>query len=102
MTRRPFDLVTLFNTSTTRPAEWPDLFRRIRGLLAPGGASALVSMMAGDTRARSSSTSPVAARRVWRRCRASTTDGEPARQRLPRHRIDETRPGESVYGIVAR
>ena len=100
----PFDLVTLFNNIYYfDPAEWPDLFRRIRGWLAPGGALALVSMMRGDT---------LGALEFDIACRC--TEGLAPLPRLNNltaslrvsgfHDIESTKlvPGESVYGIVAR
>lgn len=100
----PFDLVTLYNNIYYfDPAEWPDLFRRIRGWLAPGGALALVSMMRGD------SLGSIAADVVFR-----CTKGLAPLPRLNNptaslrvsgfHDIEATKlmPGESVYGILAR
>ncbi len=100
----PFDLVTLYNNIYYfDPAEWPDLFRRIRGWLAPGGALALVSMMRGDT---------LGALEFDIACRC--TEGLAPLPRLNNltaslrvsgfHDIESTKlvPGESVYGIIAR
>ncbi len=100
----PFDLVTLYNNIYYfDPAEWPELFRRIRGWLAPGGALALVSMMRGDS---------LGALEFDIACRC--TEGLAPLPRLNNltvslrvsgfHNIESTKlvPGESVYGIVAR
>jgi SAM-dependent methyltransferase len=100
----PFDLVTLYNNIYYfDPAEWPELFRRIHGWLAPGGALALVSMMRGDT------LGALGADVVFR-----CTQGLAPLPRLNNltaslrvngfREIESTKliPGESVYGIVAR
>lgn len=100
----PFDLVTLYNNIYYfDPAEWPELFRRIRDWLAPGGALALVSMMRGDS---------LGALEFDIACRC--TEGLAPLPRLNNltaslrvsgfHDIEATKlmPGESVYGILAR
>jgi len=100
----PFDLVTLYNNIYYfDPTEWPELFRRIRGWLTPGGALALVSMMRGDS---------LGALEFDIACRC--TEGLAPLPRLNNltaslrvsgfHDIESTKlvPGESVYGILAR
>jgi SAM-dependent methyltransferase len=100
----PFDLVTLYNNIYYfEPEEWPELVRRVRGWLAPGGALALVSMMRGDT------LGSLGADIVFR-----CTEGLAPLPHLNNltatlrvggfHDITSAKlvPGESVYGIIAR
>ncbi len=100
----PFDLVTLYNNIYYfDPAEWPELFRRIRGWLAPGGALALVSMMRGDS--LGALEFDIACRCTMGLAPLPRLNNLTASLRVNGfHDIESTKlvPGESVYGILAR